>query len=1474
MLPQTFHPVIKSWFTETFSNPTSVQEQAWPLIENGEHVLALAPTGSGKTLTAFLSAISRFCSEGQNRYNAEKLSVLYISPLKALNEDIRINLLIPLAAIKSRFENEGIFFPPVRVETRSGDTPQSARRRFYIKPPSILALTPESLSILLLNPKGRQVLSNIKYVIIDEIHAILGNKRGAFLSCQIDRLSSIAGEFQRISLSATIRNTQIAADFTGGIYAQPGGKSINRKVNIVAPYAEKKIDFSVEFPQMEIEAGNTYFDFTSRYTPLVNYILRRIWEGSTLLVFAESRRRAERLCHFINEEAAHFFARNGSPAGRDLKGAIAFPHHGSLSKELRRSVEKGLAEGRLPCVVATASLELGIDIGDIDEVILAGSCGNVSQALQRIGRSGHSVGQVSKGKLFAFHGKDLLLAAAIKEAVDRRDIEEIYPVENPLDILAQLILCLLCEKDWNIDDLFDHIKKFFIFRNLNYESYNRVMRMLSGFGEKNRLRDIKPRIWLDSIEGKTGRLDGTATLLYSSGGVIANRGLYSVRLSDGAKIGELDEEFTWERSVGDCFDFGGRGWKITSIGSEAVEVVPLEKRADFIPFWKAEIPFRSSNLTEKLLTILDEYNRTGNISVNLTQAANDSLKEFLDLQRNSQKEIPLTDNKNIALEIIKGTEINRDFCSVVFHSFRGAKINYPLSLAMSSQLEETVGLRIASFSNNDNILFLIPRLGLDEAGINSIEDTFRRAFASLNKTEKNGLLRAERLFRNRLESSGVFGAAFREAAERSLLLPKAPFGKRTPLWIMRQRSKRLFDSVASEDGFPVTAEAWRCCLVDTFDMDGFRDLVNAINSGSVTLSFFKTANPSPFSRDIVREETNTFMYEYDERHDLAGAKSATLSDKVIQEAVCNAALRPVLKTPLVDNFVSRLKREIPGYAPEDSLSLNEWVKERAAIPLDEWNILCEIMPQALVENIDAVKIKTVTRKNAAIASIVHREWLDTWNNEPLTLLGQWLRYEGPVTTDRICAVFAVTKEEANDAINALIEVDEIVNDVVLSPDENNPSPALICDRENLEMLMRISRKKERPVIKERPSSLLVPFLALRQGLTVSNSNTAGFEKNLYGWTAPAKIWETEILCARNPSYDGEKLNREIKEGRLVWYGEGNERIGFCLPEDLDLVLENKKSSGEEKMTRLFDSHFFNRPRDFWEIKNELDTDSRSCAQALWHQVWNGTLSADSLDPVRRGIEYGYIPKEIEIPQSNNIRQFGRHVRIPGALKNRWKGGSPVHGNWFSLIMEDQNTNDPIEEDALNRDRVRLLLDRWGILCRPLLASEAPVFSWSKLLPAMRRMELSGELVTGRFFSGINSLQFASPSIASQLENAENYNGLYWMNASDPASPAGLEIESIEYACARSASNRIYFKGSKLIAVCAKNGKELDIKIKENDPDISRLIALFKIPRTRLIHAQKKIVTEKINGKEAAQSCYAPLFIDQGYVNDRGKLILW
>ncbi|MCL2042891.1 MAG: DEAD/DEAH box helicase [Treponema sp.] len=1529
-VPSSFHPIIRSWFAETYRKPTAVQEQAWPLIEQGRNVLALAPTGSGKTLTAFLSAISRFCpGEGNTEpYPADKLTVLYVSPLKALNEDIKRNLLEPLAAIRLRFEQAGLSFPAIRVETRSGDTPQSQRRRFLAHPPSILALTPESLAILLLSPKGRQVLSTVQYLILDEIHAVLGNKRGAFLSCQIDRLALTADEFQRISLSATIRSPEIAASFVAGKAADDK----KREVSIVAPPAEKQIDLTIAFPDA-VHNFDRIDQYGKRYTGLINYILNRISERSTILVFTDSRRRAERLCFFINREAASLHDGN----------IVAFTHHGSLSKELRQSVERRLAAGELPCVVATASLELGIDIGSVDEVVLAGSPSSVSQALQRIGRSGHGVGQISRGRLFPFHGMDLLQAIALKGAVADRDIEELHPIENPLDILAQMILALCVEKNRNIDELYHVLKGFYLFRNLNRESYMRTVRMLAGLvsaaaGETGRLREIKPRIWLDAIAGEIGALDGSLLLLYSSGGVITNRGMYSLRLADGTKIGELDEEFVWERRIGDHFHFGGRGWRINGIDAESVQTVPLENSSDYIPFWRADAVFRSPNLTERILEILDNHNAAHtNTALSLTREngeASAALAAFLDSQRGTQNGLPLSGSTGITVEIIDSPETRGDFYAVVIHSFRGGAVNYPLTLALSQELEERIKLRVESFSNDDALLFLIPRLGLAEGGISQMEEMIRSAFVTLNSSSSGDLCRGERLFRNRLEASGIFGASFREAAERCLLLPKAGFGKRTPLWIMRQRSKRLFDAVCTNDGFPVTAEAWRSCLVDMFDMDGFRELLSAINDGGITLSFFRTAIPSPFSRDLVRQETNALMYDYDERKGLSGA---SLSDKVIEEALGDAALRPVLKQELLDSFSARLRRELPGWTPEDALSLCEWVKERIAIPLDEWETLCanlpeklkleispqggDDIPQQIAEHLSS-RLLIIKRNETAIASVVHREWETAWKDECFandnwrtneswrTLLGPWLRYEGPVSLQRITEVFGISLSAAEDAVNTLVEVDEIVSDVLVENGEK-----CICDRENLEMLLRLSRRKFRTEIREKSAALIIPFLALRQGLAGSRSGGSGdavFLTKLTACSAPAKLWETEFCTARCGNYSPDIIDREISEGRLAWYGAGRERIGLCRPEDLDLVFTDTEQQHKAVSTphgvffaQAIQSGFFDRPRDFWEIKDAAaafpdiqpgTVRSTDLAKALWQEVWQGRLSSDSLEPVRQGIKSGFVPKD---PQTDELTrrpavsgprhpEAARFQRIPRSLRDRWKSGAPVRGRWFSLLPDDaQIANsgaqdivpDPLDRESRNRECVRLLLARWGILCRPLLErvsrDEPSPFSWSGLLPTMRRMELAGELVAGRFFAGINSLQFASPVIARELANAESFDGIYWMNAADPASPAGLEIEGLDPRLpARLPSSRVYFRGAQLIAVSNRNGKEQQIFISPEDSSIAALIDFLKIPRSRKVLPEKKILVETINNSEAARSDYAPAFVAAGFVSDRGRLCFW
>jgi ATP-dependent Lhr-like helicase len=1030
--------------------------------------------------------------------------------------------------------------------------------------------------------------------------------------------------------------------------------------------------------------------------------------------------------------------------------------------------------------------------------------------------------------------------------------------------------------------------------------------MLTGSGKKGRLRELKARLYLDRVTGELNAAEGSLLLLYASGGVIANRGMYALRLAGGAegtpgvKIGELDEEFVWERRVGDCFEFGTRSWRILSIGPEAVEAAPLDTPVDFIPFWKADAVFCSPVLAKRIVALLDR----GFSGSGLSEAAAAGLREFLDSQRAAQGGIPLAGSASLTVELIDAGETRGapetagDACPVVIHSFRGGAVNYPLAMALAEDLEERLQSRVASYSDDYCMLFLIPRR--NRTGPET-EALLTDSLASLAEEEGGDLSRGERLARRRLLSSGIFGAAFREAAERSLLLPRPGFGKRSPLWLMRRRSKRLFDAVLEEEGFPVTAEAWRSCLRDRFDMAGFRDLAAALREGSIRLFFFHSASPSPFSRDMIRQETNDLMYDYDERPDLRGV-SVPLSDRVIEEALGEAGLRPRLGAALTADFTARLRRELPGWAPEDELTLVEWVKERIAIPLDEWERLTAALPPVLGERLAADpglgnRLRLLRRTGAALPSVIHREWEEAWEKEAIGLLGPWLRFEGPLPLRRVAEVFGAGPEEAEDAVLALAGAEELVREVSVEGYAAEKADAegrtgaagddLICDRENLAMLLRLSRKKARPVVRERPAALLAPFLALRQGVAV----TGGIPAENRPWkvlgclAAPAKLWETEIFTVRYPGYEGETLDREIREGRLIWYGAGKERAGFCRPEDLELLGTDADGGtrpvGEPLlMEGKTEGRFFDRPRDFWEIKDAAAMDSRACAEALWHDVWEGLLSADSWEPVRRGLARGFVPEADRASTGAApppAYPFGRTPRIPPALRQRWKSGAPVGGRWFSLSAGAGAgaEADPLYREECNRDRVRLLAARWGVLCRPLLEREAPAFSWSRLLPTMRRMELAGELAAGRFFAGVNSLQFAPPRILKDLEEAEALGGIFWINAADPASIAGLGVEGLDPRLPpRSAAGRLCFRGPELIAFSSGRFKDLRIYLRGGDPDLPALLSFLKMPRLRKVQPEPKIRVETINGKPAAGGEYAGALKELGFIADRGKLILW
>ena len=585
-----FDPVIRKWFTERLGEPTDVQAKAWPEIAKARHALVTAPTGSGKTLTAFLWAIHQLVT---GAWHTGQTRVLYVSPLKALNNDIRLNLITPLEELAAYFREADRAFPQIGVLTRSGDTPAEERRQMIKHPPEILITTPESLNIILSSRSGSRLLTGIATVILDEIHAVVGTKRGTHLITAVERIVRLTGEFQRLALSATVKPVEKVAEFVGGYVQRGDARSAHyerREVRIIRSADEKQYAIDVRFP---IDAREKLVD-DSWWPALIESFKEIIRAHRSTLLFANARRMAEKVTRFINE---------GEPQ------ELAYAHHGSLSREIRLAVEQRLKKGELKAIVATSSLELGIDIGELDRVILIQTPPAISSAIQRIGRSGHRVGSTSRGLLYPTHGRDFLNAAIIAKSVVEQDIEPINPIDAPLDVLAQVIISMVGLERWDIDELFASIKTSYPYRNLSRRQFDLVLSMLAGRYAETRLRELKPRVSLDKVDNTVHGKEGVQRLIYLSGGTIPDRGYYDLRIEESrAKIGELDEEFVWERKVGETFALGPHVWQIRRITDNDVEVLPTDGQPGIIPFWRAEDMSRDFYFSEKILLFLERIN--------------------------------------------------------------------------------------------------------------------------------------------------------------------------------------------------------------------------------------------------------------------------------------------------------------------------------------------------------------------------------------------------------------------------------------------------------------------------------------------------------------------------------------------------------------------------------------------------------------------------------------------------------------------------------------------------------------------------------------------------------------------------------------------------------------------------------------------------------------------------------------------------
>ena len=1471
-----FHTLIIKWFKENIGDPTDIQVKAWPKIAKNENVLITAPTGSGKTLAAFLWAINQLVT---GKWESGNTNVLYVSPLKALNNDIRKNLIRPLEELNRIFVKEKKEFPVIRVMTRSGDTSQSDRRRMIRHPPEILITTPESLNLLLSSKNGWTILNQIKTVILDEIHSVVGNKRGVHLITAVERLVRLSGEFQRVSLSATIRPLKNAAEFVSGYRVT--GDNLDpayspREISIVESGDKKAYQMKVAYPEKAVErvALESIWDFITEEC-------KKIISGNlSTLIFTNSRRLCEKITYMINQ---------------DLDLPTAYAHHGSLSREIRTEVERKLKIGDLKAIVATSSLEMGIDIGDLDEVILIQSPLSISSTIQRIGRAGHQVGRASRCTLFPTHQQDFINAAVLAEAVVSQDIEEVRPVMCPLDVLSQVIISMVGVETWDIDDLFKWIRTSYPYRQLSRSQYDLVLNMLAGRYNDSRIRELDPRISIDRIDNTVAAKKGAILAVYMSGGTIPDRGYFRLRHHDtGVIIGELDEEYVWEANLGQLVTFGTQNWKIQKITHNDVFVIPATSRMMDTPFWRADELNRDFYFSSRISSFLEMLNERLN---------QDNLEEFLQenhfMDKTSSTQLldflrdqrmytgaDLPHRHHILLEIINSGPGGVPGNQVVIHTMWGGRLNRPFAMALDAAWKEKYGENLEIFPGNDCIVIQLP--------------------GNIRPEEILSLVNSgsvEELLRKRLEQSGFFGARFRECAGRALLITREKINQRMPLWMTRLRSKKLLEAVIAYDDFPLLLETWRTCLKDEFDLGNLKLALKELETGIIKWSVVFTEQPSPFASGISWNQINQYMYQLDQ----PASKVSSIRGDLLQEIVFSPGSRPGIPANIVEYFESKRQRLSQGYSPQEPRELLDWIKERIIITHNEWDDLLnaierdsDLSPDVILDQVGEKLaffqlpgttmmsvtsleiaplilevfgqgsgngiVELLSGKKAVIKpEIDQNSSVDKTSEEILpNLLSEWMSFYGPLSMESLVSMFGLDRDYLSQVLESLLDSKDIISGRLIADSDNE----YYCDSKNFEILLRLKRAEAIPQFEPLEVEYLSLFMAHFNELTRPSNSVEGLFKSLEQLLClplPAELWESDILPARSSQYEGSWLDKIMREGDLRWLGFENRKTAFCFEPELDLIMsgaeendsrdEPKRETGQNKFNDISDLFPVAKSKyDFFSLMELSRTNAESLSDGLWEAVWQTKISNDTFAALRKGIENKYMIPNISTGGYSSRRTGRRRISRTGF--SRWKGSLPYAGNWFRLPEVEQN-EDLLDLEELKKDRVRLLLDRYGILFRELLQKELRLFSWHELFRSMRLMELSGELLAGYFFEGVSGPQFISHQAFRLLQKIPvERMVIYWINAVDPVSLCGIRIDSDKTIMPRRLpGNHLVYNGKELVLISERNGKSLTINVPFDDPDIQEYFCSLRHLLTREFKPMKYITIETINDVDAVKSPY-------------------
>ncbi|MDN8578233.1 ATP-dependent helicase [Corynebacterium sanguinis] len=1478
-----FHPQVATWFAEVFAAPTAVQEGAWRTISAGENALVVAPTGSGKTLAAFLWSLNSLVEragqqalpiDGSTRSTHGGVKVLYISPLKALGVDVENNLRAPLGGIARVAQRMGLDTPDISVGVRSGDTPQAERNRQVRKPPDILITTPESL-YLMLTSKAAGILKTVDTVIVDEIHALAGTKRGVHLALSLERLRRITGPFQRIGLSATVRPLEEVANFLGP------------KTTIVNPPAEKKWSLDVHVPVEDMSdlpvpeeastIGEAIVDDLLDPAPvgasksIWPYIERAVYDKvmahRSTIVFVNSRRTAERLTSQLNELWAIEHDPDAlSPASRrppaqlmkavDTAGhaptLIARAHHGSVSKEERLTTETMLKEGTLKAVISTSSLELGIDMGAVDLVIQVESPPSVASGLQRVGRAGHSVGETSAGAFYPKHRSDLVQTAVTVPRMRAGQIEELRTPLSPLDVLTQQTIAAVSVEDLDVDEWFDTVRGAWPYRNLSRDVFDAVIDLVVGVYPSTDFAELKPRAILDGTVLKAR--PGAQRVAVTNAGTIPDRGMFGVFLvgSEGAprRVGELDEEMVYESRVGDVFTLGASSWRIENITRDQVQVSPAPGHTGRLPFWTGDSLGRPYELG-KALGEFRRQARSGPLDASLDEFARRNLIAYLDEQEEATGIIP--DDTTLVLE--RFTDELGDW-RVVLHTPFGKGVNAAWALAAGWRIAQDTGMDAQAVAGDDGIVLRLPQ---GEKEPDSSLFSFDADEIADIVTEQVG-------------NSALFASRFRECAARALLLPRRNPGKRAPLWQQRQRAEQLLDVARNYPSFPIILETVRECLQDVYDLPALREVMQHLQTRRIRVAEVTTEQPSPFASSLLFNYTGAFMYEGDTPLAEKRAAALSLDPSLLAKLLGTVELRELLDADIIAEVDASLRRV--GKA-QTSEQFADTLRIVGPVAIDELSEYSSVPLASLESSLGARVMRVRIGGREHIAQVLDAPLLRdglgvpvppgvaaqvaTINDALAQLVNRWVRTRGPFVLRELADAFGLAVGAAYSALAPLVDAGKVIEGRYRQGVSEQEYVAAEVLRIIRSRSLAAARAQTRPVSQSAFGRFLPSWSHVAPAGQVAALRGADgvytVLEQLAGVRLPASAWESHVLPSRVGDYNPVMLDELTASGEISIVGAGKagardpwlmllpaDYAGQLMPDSVEptlsltqaQVLEKVRGGGGFLFTDLLQG-----------------TTVEELRESIWDLVEAGFVAPDSFAPIRARLSGGKTAHRAKRRPSRSRVRTGRTsfaTVTPPDMVGRWAATPSV------------------DTDATRRSVAfgEAWLDRYGVVTRGSVVAEDVLGGFALAYKVLSGFEESGKAMRGYLIEGLGASQFSTPATIDRLRGHQDSDDVvgwpsgtreplvYVLAATDPANPYGAALPWPAQGPTRSAGALVVLIDGLLAAHITRGGKTMTTFFEHFPEGVGDPMPLVVSALSQAVGAgrMKPLNVERLNGEPA------------------------